>query len=251
MAVDRMRNQCQYFALQYWVSEEAALKAREVVRSRLDLDEFCSGAPGFSYPLHDLYLDSDGLEFYRANRDKSRNRFKLCLRSYCTTGDAPIFFEIRRWINGCIFKQRAGVRQEFVEALLRGAAPKAEFLHPTTREPKSLVALENFSKLSQQIGAKPKVDFYHLREAYGSSDRLDRVTIDRKFYGDAHRDYDWSKDGVEPKDSCFSYAYDWGGAAMASGSGRESPGFAVVQLKFTRRIPEVFRELVSLFGRPK
>src|SRR6058998_1280480 len=121
MVRDRMQQQ--RFELKYLIPEETALLVRDFVRSYLEMDEFSVGRPNYSYPVHSLYLDSDDLKLYWRTINGDKNRFKLRLRYYSATDDAPVFFEIKRRINNCILKQRGGVRHSAIAGLLAGQFP--------------------------------------------------------------------------------------------------------------------------------
>lgn len=218
--------QKQRFELKYLINEETALLVRDFVRSYLDFDEYSVGKADFSYPVHSLYLDSDDLKLYWETINGNKNRYKLRLRYYSTNPDAPVFFEIKRRVNNCIMKQRGGVRQEFVEPLLKGYLPQQE--HLVSKSPTHLSALQNFCGLAQQIRAVPKVHIFYMREAYVSDDDQSRITLDRKVYGDAHLDYSVTTDMKDPK---LSFT-----------------GQVILELKFTNRFPDWFRDLVRVFG---
>ena len=224
MARDRMQKQ--RFELKYLVTEETALMVRDFVRSYLDFDEYSVGKPNYSYPVHSLYVDSDDLKLYWATINGDKNRYKLRLRYYSTHPDSPVFFEIKSRMNNCIRKQRGGVRQEFVAHLLQGHLPLQE--HLVSKAPHQLVALQHFCQLAQVLQARPRVHIFYMREAYVSDDDQVRVTIDRKVYGDANLDFAIKTDLREP---CLSF--------------REH---AILELKFTNRFPDWFRELVRVFG---
>jgi hypothetical protein len=218
--------QKQRFELKYLINEATALMVRDFVRSYLDFDEYSVGKPNYSYPVHSLYLDSDTLRLYWETINGNKNRYKLRLRYYSTHADAPVFFEIKRRVNNCIMKQRGGVRQECVPLLLTGHLPQPE--HLVSKAPNQLVALQNFCELNQTIHAKPKVHIFYMREAYVSDDDQVRVTIDRKVFGDANLGYSIKTEMHDPR-LCF-------------------PNFVILELKFTNRFPDWFRELVRVFG---
>src|SRR6185503_4470704 len=176
MSRDRMQKQ--RFELKYLVSEETALLVRDFVRSYLDFDEYSVGKPNYSYPVHSLYLDSSDLKLYWTTINGDKNRYKLRLRYYSTSGDSPVFFEIKRRLNNCIMKQRGGVRQDAVGTLLNGHLP--DETHMVSRNPKQFVALQRFCELMHGLRALPKVHIAYLREAYVSDDDTVRVTIDRE-----------------------------------------------------------------------
>jgi hypothetical protein len=224
MARDRMQKQ--RFELKYLVTEDTALMVRDFVRSYLDFDEYSVGKPNYSYPVHSLYLDSDALQLYWETINGNKNRYKLRLRYYSTNPDAPVFFEIKRRVNNCIMKQRGGVRQECVPLLLKGHLPEQE--HLVSKSPNQLVALQNFCHWSHLIHAKPKVHIFYMREAYVSDDDQVRVTIDRKVYGEANLDYAIT---TEMQNPTLTF-----------------PNQVILELKFTNRFPDWFRELVRVFG---
>jgi VTC domain len=224
MARDRMQKQ--RFELKYLISEETALLVRDFVKGYLDFDEYSVGKPNYSYPVHSLYLDSDSLKLYWETINGSKNRYKLRLRYYSTHPDAPVFFEIKRRMNNCILKQRGGVRQESVPMLLKGHLPQPE--HLVSKAPNQLVALQTFCHLADTVHAKPKVHIFYMREAYVSDDDQVRVTIDRQVYGEANLDYS-IKTEMEHPALCF-------------------PKLVILELKFTNRFPDWFRELVRVFG---
>jgi hypothetical protein len=170
--------QLQRFELKYMIDESTALSVRDFVSTRLELDEFSVGKPNFSYPVHSLYLDSDDLHLFQSTVNSEKNRYKLRLRYYSDKPEAPVFFEIKRRVDGAILKQRCGVRREAVDEILAGHIPEPEqFL---SKEPKNLVALQRFLELMKWIEAKPKVHVAYLREAWLPHDGNSvRITMDR------------------------------------------------------------------------
>ena len=224
MARDRMQKQ--RFELKYLISEETALLVRDFVRSYLDFDEYSVGKPNYSYPVHSLYIDSDRLSLYWDTINGNKNRCKLRLRYYSTSPDSPVFFEVKRRYNNTIAKQRGGVRQEFVPLLLKGHLPQME--HLVSKNPSGLVALQTFCTLANELHAKPKVHIFYMREAYVSDDDQVRVTLDRKVYGDPNLQYSVK---TEMKEPVLTF-----------------PGDVILELKFTNRFPDWFRELVRVFG---
>lgn len=224
MARDRMQKQ--RFELKYLITEQTALLVRDFVRSYLDFDEYSVGKPNYSYPVHSLYLDSDDLRLYWETINGNKNRYKLRLRYYSTHQDAPVFFEIKRRLNNCIMKQRGGVRQDSVPLLLKGHLPQIE--HLVSKGPNQLVALQTFCDLANTIHAKPKVHIFYMREAYVSDDDQVRVTIDRRVFGEANLHYSIKTEMEHP---ALSFANQ-----------------VILELKFTNRFPDWFRELVRIFG---
>ena len=222
MAKDKM--QASRFEQKYIITEEQALQIRDFVRSYLELDENGVGKPNYSYPVHSLYLDSDDLKLYWSTINGDKNRFKLRLRFYNNNPDTPVFFEIKRRMNNCILKQRGGVRQEFVAYLLSGHLPRED--HLLSKAPKQMIALQRFCELVNRIHAKPKVHIFYMREAYVSSDDQVRVTIDRNVFGEENLSLSIK---TEMKNPVHRFQDQ-----------------VILELKFTNRFPNWFRELVRM-----
>jgi hypothetical protein len=225
MSQDKL--QAQRFELKYILSEEMALSVRDFVSSYLELDEFGATLPQFSYTVHSLYLDSADMKLYRSTINGDKNRFKLRLRFYENRADAPVFFEIKRRMNNTISKQRGGVRRDGVEGLLAGQFPMPS--HLISKEPKQLLALQNFCRLLANLEATPKAHIAYLREAWISRyDNSVRVTMDRNVRCDPEPSARLSTEMIQPV-TVFGNK-------------------VVLELKFTNRFPDWFKELVRVFG---
>ncbi|MSU60957.1 MAG: polyphosphate polymerase domain-containing protein [Pedosphaera sp.] len=225
MAQDNL--QLQRFELKYIVKEEVALAVRDFVRNYLAIDEYGASEPNLSYPVHSLYLDSDELTTYWHTINGNKNRYKLRLRFYDKCSTAPVYFEIKRRMNDAILKQRGAVRRDAVDWILAGHLP--EPAHLVSSDPKQLIALQCFSQNMNQIHAKPKAHVFYLREAWISTvNNSVRVTMDRDVRVDP-----------EPV-ACLSAEMRHPVVVF----GRN----VVLELKFTGRFPDWFRELVRIFG---
>src|SRR5438876_727901 len=225
MAEDKMQQQ--RFELKYIIKEDVALAVRDFVGSYLEIDEYGATLPNFSYPVHSLYLDSDGLGLYHSTINGDKNRYKLRLRFYDNRAEAPVFFEIKRRMNNIIAKQRGGVRRDAVDWLLAGHLP--EPAHLVSRDPRQQVALQNFCKLSHDIRARPKAHIAYLREAWISPrENSVRVTMDREVKCEPER--------LPRLSACMDNPVVVFGKEV------------ILELKFTDRFPDWFRELVRVFG---
>lgn len=222
MRKDRMQQS--RFELKYLISENTAERVRDFVRCYLSMDEFGVGKPNYSYPVHSLYLDSDNLEIYWRTINGDKNRFKLRLRYYSDHPDTPVFFEIKRRMKDIILKQRGGVRHSAVPLLLAGHFPTAE--HLISNSPGGLVAVQKFCHIMTELHAKPKSHIYYKREAYVSDNDEVRVTMDRDVY---------SEPNLEPR---VKLKMDKPVHAFV--------GVVILELKFTNRFPNWFRELVRM-----
>ncbi len=219
--------QLQRLELKYIIPEEVALQVREFVRSYLEIDEFGATLPNLSYPVHSLYLDSDELTLYWNTINGNKNRYKLRLRFYENRTSAPVYFEIKRRMNDAILKQRGGVRRDAVAWILAGHLP--EPAHLISTDPKQLAALQRFSELMNQHHAKPKAHVAYLREAWISPHNNSvRVTMDRDVRCDPEPTARLSTALINP--------------AIVFGKS------VVLELKFTGRYPDWFRDLVRVFN---
>ena len=219
--------QQQRFELKYLVPEPVTLALRDFLSCHLELDDFGVGRPNLSYPVHSLYLDTDDLMTHQATQNGDKNRFKLRLRYYNDEPGSPVFFEIKRREANCIVKRRCPVRRDAVALMLAGQMPDLEQL--LSQEPHHHVALQQFNQLLLKFNARPKAHNSYLREAWVSPENNSiRVTFDRSIH-------------IEP---CFKTE-----AVVAMT--RPLHIYAedvVLELKFTNRFPNWFKELVRCFN---
>ncbi len=225
MAADNL--QLQRLELKYIINEATALAVRDFVSSYLQVDEFGATQPDLSYPVHSLYLDSDQLSLYWHTINGNKNRYKLRLRFYDNQPDSPVFFEIKRRMNDAIMKERGGVRRSEVDRILAGHLPDpSQLIHPT---PKSLAAILHFSQLMQEHHARPKAHVAYRREAWISpQSNAVRVTMDRDVCCDPEPTARLSTGLVNP--------------VIVFGKS------VVLELKFTGRFPDWFKDLARVFG---
>lgn len=225
MADDKM--QLQRWELKYVIPEEVALAAREFVRSYLELDEYGAKRADLSYTIHNLYLDSRDLSIYWGTINGNKNRYKLRLRFYEDNPGAPVYFEIKRRMNEAILKQRGGVKRHAVESVLAGHLPGSSEL--VSGDGRQLVAIQRFVELMQHDQAGPIAHVRYDREAWISpTDNSVRVTMDRNVY-------------ISPEFvTRFSERMDDPFCAF----GR----LVILELKFTGRFPDWFKEMVRIFN---
>jgi hypothetical protein len=217
----------QRFELKYLIEEGITRRLRDFVSSYLEVDDYGAGLPNFSYPVHSLYLDSDDLSLHHAGVNGTRNRFKLRLRYYDNNPHTPVFFEIKRRADNCILKQRCGVRRHAIPRLLAGQLPEPEDL--LSNEPRHLLTMQRFNLLMSQLGAQPKLHNQYLREAWVSPhDNSVRLTFDRHIRAEP---FFLPQAVVDMKQPVRVFAE-----------------FVVLELKFTTRFPNWFRELAQRFN---
>ena len=225
MADDKM--QLQRWELKYVIPERLALAVREFVRSYLDLDEFGVGKPNLSYTIHNLYFDSDNLSIYWGTINGDKNRYKLRLRFYEDNSNAPIFFEIKRRMNEAILKQRGGVKRSAVDAVLNGQLPAPDEM--VSADPRQLVAVQRFVELMTHHQAYPTAHVTYQREAWISPhDNSVRVTMDREVY-------------IAPE-FVTRFTSQLDDPTLVFGN------LVVLELKFTGRFPDWFKDMVRVFN---
>ena len=223
--MERDNLQSRRFECKYLVSEATALAVREFVQSYLALDEYGATLPNWSYPVHSLYLDSPDLKLYQSTINGDRNRFKLRLRFYERHSRSPVYFEIKRRADNTISKQRGSATHEAVDAILAGQLPASSQLF--AEGGKERHAIREFCRLVSELNARPVAHVAYLREAWMSErDNSIRVTVDREVR-------------CEPEPSA-SFKPEMSNPVRVFGD------HAVLELKFTNRFPDWFKELVRI-----
>lgn len=218
--------QTQRFELKFQIPESTADAVRNFVRPYLAPDEFAKDPNRPEYPVHSLYLDSPDFETYHAVLGGDCERYKLRIRYYDESPRSPVFLEIKRRIDRCIYKQRARINREAVADLLGGAWPGLHHLHPSAM--KDLPAAQNFCSLMRRLEARPRARVSYLREAWTSEGHNSiRVTMDRAI-------------GCEPE------------ARAELGTEFENPAMpfgerVILELKFTNRFPNWMQTMVRMF----
>ncbi len=225
MADDKM--QLQRWELKYVIPEETALAVREYIRPYLELDEYGAGRPNLSYTIHNLYLDSDDLAIYWGTINGDKNRYKLRLRFYEDNPKVPIFFEIKRRMNDAILKQRGGVKRHAVGSVLGGQHPGPDDL--VSGDARQLVAIQRFVELMIRDQAVPTAHVTYEREAWISPvDNSVRVTMDRNVF-------------ISPEFTTrFTAQMDEPSCVFGK--------LVILELKFTGRFPDWFKDLVRTFN---
>jgi len=226
MAQDH-RVQAQRWELKYLIDESITPQMRDFVRSYLELDDYATGSPDLAYEVHTLYLDSDEMTTFQACSNGDKNRFKLRLRYYDENPDTPVFFEIKARQDNCISKQRCPVRRDAVSLLMAGQLPAPEQV--LSRDPRHLATLQKFNLLQHQINARPKAHNSYRREAWVSPrENSVRVTFDRNVQFEPHFVANAPARMLQPT--------------------RIFPGTTILEMKFTTRYPDWFKELVRAFN---
>ena len=214
------------YELKYRLSNSAALRVRKFVQQYLELDEYGQGQPDLAYPVHSLYLDSDDWTLYHRSLNGDKNRFKLRVRYYDERPTTPVFFEIKRRMKDVILKQRCGVKRGGEADVLAGHFPPEKYLLSKAAE--DLQALHRFQELMLRVQAKPQMHVAYRLEAYVNTFNNEvRVTFDR-----------------------FVRAVPRPGGELVTHMDKSlvcTTDLVILELKFTDRFPNWFRNLVETF----
>ena len=173
----------------YLVSKEKLAGIREFIQPFVFPDRFARDHADGRYPISSLYLDSPNLALYQSTAKGLKNRFKLRVRTYSDTPSDPVFFEVKKRMNGIVYKFREAIsREEAVDLLERNSL-----------DTPSNTDLSKFISLRELHGAEPLMRVKYMREAYVSQNADPvRITFDDELKGavtlDAefsHEDGDW------------------------------------------------------------
>jgi hypothetical protein len=221
--------QAQRYELKYLVPGSLVEPIRSFISAYLELDGFAAGAPDLAYAIHSIYLDSARLDTFRSTINGDRNRFKLRVRFYDDDATTPVFLEMKRRFDDVIHKKRCLVPRDAVRRVIEGDAS-------LVRE-KDMEGHASFCHLMHQIQAAPRAHVAYRREAWVSRyDNSVRVTMDREVR-------------VEPQ-------FDLVPRTVMRRPVMPFGSQVVLELKYTARFPQWFRELVRTFhlmqcGAPK
>ncbi len=225
MPADRL--QTQRFELKYIIPNDVAVRIRDFVQPYLEMDSFGARQEDRSYPVHSLYLDSSDLALHQSTINGDKNRYKLRVRFYENWAEAPVYFEIKRREDNAIYKERCPVHRDSVKEIVAGRLPAREDLSDVS--PENERALLHFSRLLNELHARPITHVSYRREAWMSHDsNRVRVTMDRNV-----RTCPESTVRLEPAMDCPVSVF---GDAV------------VLELKFSGRFPVWMRDLVRVFG---
>ncbi len=158
------------------------------MRPYLVPDAHCAQSRQSFYNVNSLYLDNAELALCRGTLDGLRARFKLRIRWYADSPEAPVWFEIKNRVNTCQYKERAVVHRDAVPRLLTGMLPERDDLvNPLDED--QFRSLSRFCELSTEIGAEARVIVSYEREAWISPhDSGARLTLDRRLGCTAYED---------------------------------------------------------------
>jgi hypothetical protein len=220
------------FEAKYIIPRQLVEPIKQFIRPYCKMDKHCEAAGGH-YFITTLQMDSPSLSLHYAKEWEATHRFKLRVRTYGKPpGTAPVFLEIKRKYYERIIKTRACIPfDQWKPGVLNRQAGELNLKSVKERE-----AFREFVRLSEEIGAEPRVYVRYRREAYtGLFDHYARITFDSRL--------------------CYQPVYDmynWGGEgrfiSMDSGLVRKRPDSTLVlEVKCTEQVPTWMIELVQEF----
>jgi len=158
----------------YLITETVRAGIRDYIKPFVKPDRFAHGHDDGRYPISSLYLDCPRLSLYKSTANGIKNRFKLRVRTYSDSPADNAFFEVKKRMNGIVYKSRESVPRakaiELIERDSHEAAPGSD--------------LAEFLSLREMHGAEPLMRVKYMREAYvsQSADPV-RLTFDDDLEG--------------------------------------------------------------------
>ena len=215
------------FESKYLVEENRAQRIRDYIRPFVELDRFAALRDLHKYPVCSLYLDSSDLELCRKTLHGHKNRYKLRVRTYSDNPDDPLFFEVKRRVDGMVLKARSQTSRAQGDVILSGRIPRADQITADL-----FARINEFSALSKTTRAKPVLRVKYQREAYESiaPDRV-RITFDTQLRHVVTPVYEVSHDGP-----------GWCATPV--------PG-TILEIKFSQSFPSWITSLIQTFDLQK
>ena len=160
----------------FLVTDVQAKRLIDVLTGELNMrfDEYCEG--GKLYSIHNIYFDDEENSVITRSLMRPKFKEKLRLRSYeyPTSGDEPVFLELKRKINGVVTKRRAilpyNAAMDFVT---KGKRPLAE-----SYQQERMLSEIGFFLSRKKVSPKVMISYDRLA-LFDASDPTLRVTFDK------------------------------------------------------------------------
>ncbi len=221
------------YEYKYTISPSLVGPIRSFIRPYCEMDPFADREPDGFYTITSLYLDSSGYKTYWDKEHDVPSRFKLRVRTYGDGCDAPVQFEIKRFLNEITRKTCVQVPSEIWPMLLSG--PTQSLALSLGRPERQ--ALDDFIRLTRTYGARPTMLVRYERQAFtGRMNDSVRISFDRRLRYQPARAYDLTGGPAI-----------WRSGDLVASMGRSEPGI-VFELKFASAIPPWLVDLVRTFG---
>ncbi len=145
-----------------------------VITEHMKADKHCRN--GATYPICNLYFDTDSFDVIRDSLKKPFYKEKLRLRSYGfpEDGESPVFLELKKKINGIVTKRRAEMTYRQAIYFLNGGRMPKDAPYMT------LQVLREIEYYLSHHDVKPAMLISYDRMAFFDRDRKDfRLTFDQ------------------------------------------------------------------------
>jgi SPX domain protein involved in polyphosphate accumulation len=215
------RDMTSRFECKYILPLDRVPEIRAEILPFVEPDRHARHLANYRYTISSLYLDSADLLTFRMTDQGIRNRFKLRVRSYSDEPSLPVFFEVKKRVDGIVRKWRCAVRRSMAHRFLNG-----EWLDTGGRDPAP--DLGEFRHFSREIVAGPVMRVRYQREAYEArGGEPTRITFDTDLDCATTLDDDLSLGGTGWREVLHDRA--------------------ILEIKFTERFPTWIQDLVDRF----
>ncbi len=165
--------------VKYMLSDADKEALLSIIGNYMDCDPFNKG--GKTYPICNLYLDSESDELIRKSLEKPEFKEKIRLRSYGTVGlEDKVFLESKKKYGGIVNKRRTNfILQDAYKYFEEGRIPE----NPVTKDGKilkmNMQVMKEIDYIMHFYRLKPKVFISYDRWAFFEKNNSDfRLTID-------------------------------------------------------------------------
>lgn len=222
-----MRHRVLREELKYVLPVDLLPALRKAIEPFAEIDPHGRGFEDVGYTVRSIYLDSPNLLYYHEKQAHLQHRKKLRLRGYNQQdGDDFLFLEIKRKNTTSVEKDRAAVRHDDVGALFQSGR-YTDYICSATHD--GIDAGRRFFFHVYRENLRPTNLVVYEREAFqGRFDRTFRVTFDRDVRGSLYPGFDelFVEDGMR----------------------HAMPGYFIMEVKFTTRMPAWMRQVIAEFG---
>lgn len=157
----------------YLLSQEDVDALLPLLNEKMTTDAF--NPDGKTYPISNIYFDTDSNELIIKSLEKPVYKEKLRLRSYgqVQNKNETVFLEIKKKFDGVVYKRRSSFTLAEAEQFLKdGEIPQNDKVNKQV--------LKEIKDLMKRYSLSPKVFISYERLAYFGKDDSDfRLTLDR------------------------------------------------------------------------
>ncbi len=209
------------YELKYFIEDETAALLRKELKPHVLPDLYCQDQS--SYEVNSLYFDTSDYEFFSQKIEGQKYRHKIRLRSYGDRSDR-IYLEMKKKINNCIYKVRAGADRESVLNILDSDMIYDGLFSENT----CFKGVDEILYMARCLRVQPSVHVWYRRRALmGKKDSRLRITFDENI--------------VSRHPSC-------GLSVEEKGDRLFPPGISVLEIKVNNSIPMWLLQIIEHFN---